>query len=141
MNNFKINTLSALRFLLIIPAAITGWYLGLLLAMAIHELGEITCPAEYIVSGACFAPWTSSVQSMAMAAGACVAAMLIVLFAYWLAPLHKRATSLIVLSGGITVATIMVIMTKAWLAYFFALSGGVIAQWLLMRSTASATTD
>jgi len=117
MNNFKINTLSALRFLLIIPAAITGWYLALLLAMTIHELGEITCPAEYIVSGACFAPWTSSVQSMAMAAGACVAAMLIVLFAYWLAPLHKRATSLIVLSGG------------------------VIAQWLLMRSTASATTD
>jgi hypothetical protein len=137
----KLSKISLLRFALIVPAAIIGWYMGLMLGIAIYELGEITCPPEYVVSGACSAPWIPVIKNLAMAIGSGMAATLIVLFAYALAPIHKKNTALIALIVGAIVATVMVVFAREWIAFLFALSGGVITYLRLMRSAPSAATD
>lgn len=81
------------RWLTCIPAALAGYIVGYLAGAFIYEVGEWTCPSEYVVSGMCAAPWSQSLFTVALAIGASVAASLIVILPAMVAPSNRLAVA------------------------------------------------
>ena len=120
-----------LRWVLVPLAAMAGWYCGILAGLLIAEIGERTCPNEYIVSGSCFAPWTQGVVLAAMAVGAGVAGSMIVLLSAAMAPAWKSRVALVAFALGCAIATYMATLTQGWVAYAAAVFGGLAAVWIV----------
>jgi hypothetical protein len=116
-----------LRWLMVMPSAIAGWYCGILAGLVIAEIAERTCPDEYIVSGSCLAPWSQSVFIAATVVGAAIAGAMIVLLSAAMAPAWKFRVALIAFALGFAVATYMATLTQSWLAYAVAVAGGLLA--------------
>ena len=81
--------LTVLRWLCVPPAALAAWYLALILALLLHTAVEGFCPPDQVVSGACFAPWFLRFSDVLVCFGAALAASLIVLAAFLVAPSHR----------------------------------------------------
>ena len=96
--------MTILRWLFVLPAAATGWYLGLLAGMFIYKLDEWLCPARYLVSGFCGAPWSPWVRDFAFIFGSAVAACGVVCLPTPVAPSHRRAVAVAAYLGGLGTA-------------------------------------
>jgi hypothetical protein len=97
----------ATRWALILPAAIVAWYSALLIAVALFQGSEALCPAKYMESGGCHAPWSSLVEEVLVAFGAALAAALVMIACTTLAPAHKREVAIATFAAGTIVAVIM----------------------------------
>lgn len=122
-----------LRWALTFPAAIVGWYGGVAIGLLIHQLGEWSCPAVYVVSDACAAPWSGIVMEIAVALGSAVAACLIVLLPAVTAPARRSATGLAAFLIGVMLAIHFVIATRAWVPFACAVAAGSIMMWVVIR--------
>jgi hypothetical protein len=127
-----------MRWLAVLPAAIAGWYLALIIALLLHSGVESLCPADQIDSGMCVAPWFPYASHAISAFGAGLAAVLIITFAVLAAPAHRVLVSRATLVGGLIVSSYMLLETSALVEFASAVTFGVLtviaAQRYLKRS-------
>jgi hypothetical protein len=121
------------RWLLVLPFGVAGWYLGMLAGFLIYKTGESTCPTEYIVSGSCTAPWSHAVYLFALAFGAGLAGTAVVILPSFIAPEKRIWVAGVALILGSVAATYMLITTEAWLPYAAALICGSVSLWAASR--------
>ncbi len=118
--------LHLVRWLATIPVAVFGWLLGVLVTLLILQAHEKLCPAEYLVSGMCYAPWSYFVERMAMAIGSILCGALVVAFATWMAPRWRRPVALVSYLAGLAVASYFLLATgDAWPVGWAAAAGGL----------------
>jgi hypothetical protein len=96
----------AIRWVLILPAAIAAWYAALFITIGLYQGVEAICPLGRIESGRCLAPWFLSASDAFIALGAALAAALIMVACTLLAPTHKRHVAIATFVAG-TVTAIM----------------------------------
>ncbi len=122
-----------LRWLLIVPAVFIGWYAGLLSGITVYKINEWLCPAEYIVSGMCYAPWSSYIHEFAVIFGAMVAASLIVALPAVIAPSHRRIVASVAYTLGLMYAVYFIVGggSEMWIPAAAAISAGGAMLWLI----------
>lgn len=116
-----------MRWLAIIPAAISGWYLALILGMFLLALAERTCPAENRVSGICTAWWFGYIKQAIVYFGVAVAAFLVVIFPTLMAPSHRHLVARSFLLLGALVAGYLAWELSAWGEFLAAVGAGLSA--------------
>lgn len=99
--------LQALRWVLILPAAIAAWYVALFISIALYQGVEALCPSDQVESGHCFAPWLLAASNALIAFGAGLAAVLVMLASTLVAPAHKRQVAIATFALGTLVAIAM----------------------------------
>lgn len=120
------------RWLLVVPIAIVGWYIGLFTWAGIYQLNEWLCPNEYKVSGMCYAPWTGYVHNFAIASGSIVAAALVVLLPTLIAPSHRYNVARVSYILGL-ICSIYFLVIGPWVPVAWAALGGGISLWFILR--------
>jgi hypothetical protein len=126
--------MAILRWLAVIPGAISGWFLALALGFVIVSVIDSYCPPDQVESGMCIAPWYSTAFDAAVCFSAALAAFLVVLFASVMAPAHQRAVSWVAYVSG-AVATVAMTGTspnvRTLNAAICALLAGLLSVWLV----------
>lgn len=124
------------RWVITIPSAIVGFYIGLTVGYLIHSAGEKACPAEKIISGHCVAPWMRVVTEVAVALGSAIAAFLVVLLPFLVAPAYKLHVAMVAFIGGLSVAIYFIIagdVSSMLLPFVFAFFAGIVALWFTRK--------
>jgi hypothetical protein len=124
-----------MRWILAVPAAVAGWYLGVIAALGIRQLGERLCPVEYIVSGTCHAPWSSFATDFALVAGSLVCGSLVVLLPALIAPAHRGRVALIAYAAGLAAAAYW-LLHGFWLPVAAAALAGGATLWRIQAGPA-----
>ncbi len=124
-----------IRWALILPGAFVAWYIALFLGVGVHAGIEALCPADQMVSGECSAPWFLAAEKAAVALGAALAAVLVMITCTLLAPSHRRQVAITTFVVGAIVATYMglYLFTSATVA---AIAAGAVALFILLRRMA-----
>lgn len=89
------------RWIFAIPGAVAGWYIGVVVALGIRQLGERLCPAEHLVSDLCHAPWSSFVTDFALVTGSLICGSLVVLLPALIAPSHRHRVAQLAYAVGL----------------------------------------
>jgi hypothetical protein len=124
-----------MRWILAVPAAVAGWYLGVIAALGMHQLGERLCPVEYIVSGLCHAPWSSFVTDFALVTGSLVCGCLTVLLPALIAPAHRHRVAQLAYAGGLAAAAYW-LLHGFWLPVAAAALAGGATLWRIQAGPA-----
>jgi MFS family permease len=122
----------ALRWILILPAAVAAWYAALLLGIALYQGVEALCPPDQVESGHCFAPWFLTVSNALIAFGAALAAVLVMIACTLLAPAHKRQVAMATFALG-TLAAVAMGWNHAIAPMIAAIMAGAIVLAILLR--------
>lgn len=117
-----------LRWLLTVPAAIAGFYIGVIVALLAHLVSERLCPPEYVVSGTCFAPWSSFVSDAYLALGSLVCGALVVLLPTLIAPSHRSRVALLAYASGLA-CSVYWLAHSLWVPVVWAALAGAITLW------------
>ena len=115
-----------LRWMAVVPAGILGWYLALLVGLALLSGAKRLCPAESMVSGACMAPWFRPVEAAVFALSAALAATLVVLLPVVAAPGRRSAVAWVAFAVGLLVAVYFLVHTAAWREFGSAVAAGLL---------------
>ena len=94
-----------LRWILVIPMAVAGWFIAFASAVTLHSLIWDFCPPEFQVSGMCTHPWAFIAEDLLVWSGAFVSAVLVVAFAARTAPSYKSQVATACLVIGVAVGT------------------------------------
>jgi hypothetical protein len=128
--------MNTFRWLLILPVIIFGWYVGIFSAIAIYKSNEWLCPTQYIVSGMCYAPWSSFIEEFSVTFGSVISASLIVLLPSLVAPSRHVVVAFATYIFGLLCSSYWLVHGSrepvAWAAI-----GGAITLWLIIRSNSS----
>lgn len=116
-----------MRWLAVIPAAISGWYLALILGMFLLALAERTCPAENRISGICTAWWFGYIEQAIVYFGVAAAAFLVVTFAALVSPSHRYLVARFIFLLGVLVAGYLAWDLSAWGEFLAAVAAGLSA--------------
>jgi len=122
-----------IRWLAVLPAAIAGWYLALIIGLLAYSGVEKLCPPEQMVSGACIAPWFRYATGAISALGAALAAILVITLAALAAPSHRVIVIRSAFVAGLLVASYMLWQTSAVVEFFAALACGALTVAVLPR--------
>ena len=122
-----------LRWLLVPPAGLLGWYAGVAAGLALHALAESFCDPADRVSGACVAGWFAAAADAAVHAGVAVAAALVVLLPALVAPGMRGTVAWTAFGFGAAAAGNLAWMTGAWSEMLVAVTVGFAALWLVLR--------
>lgn len=117
-----------IRWFLAIPGAVAGWYIGVIVALGIRQLGERLCPVEYIVSGLCHAPWSSFVTDFALVVGSLMCGSLVVLLPALIAPSHHHRVAQLAYAAGLAFAAYW-LLHGFWLPVAAAALAGGVTLW------------
>ena len=129
--------MSILRWLLIVPVSVLGWYLVFVSGMGALGLLEYLCADEQMISGRCIASWYVNVKEAVIIFLAGLSAIIVVLAAYYLAPTRKTTTAIVAFLLGSAAATYVVINTDSWFEYAAAITGGFLTTVLVSRKQVS----
>ena len=124
----NVRTMRILRWLLTVPAAIIGWYIGIVVALLAHMISERLCPSEYVVSGTCNAPWSSFVSDAYLALGSLVCGSLAVLIPTLIAPSHQIKVALFAYVAGLA-CSVYWVMDGLWVPAAWAALAGAATLW------------
>ncbi len=124
----RFRTMYTLRWLLTVPAAIGGWYIGVVVALLAHMASERLCPADYVVSGTCSAPWSPAVSDACLAIGSLTCGCLSVLLPALLAPSHHYRVSVVAYAGGLACSAYW-LLHGLWVPVAWAALSGAITAW------------
>lgn len=124
----QVRFIRILRWLLMVPAAIIGWYIGIIIALLVHMVSERLCPTEHIVSGTCHAPWSSLVSSVSLALGSMVCGTLAVLLPTLTAPSHRTKVALCAYVAGLA-CSVYWLAHSLWVPVAWAALAGAITLW------------
>ena len=121
------------RWALVPVAAIAAWGVSLVIGLILHDTATRLCPETYMVSGACFAPWTPVADAVVLMVSAAIAAVLVVLATSYTAPAHCPRVAAVVYGLGAALAVFMAIAGAAYLALPAAGIAGACAVWRVRR--------
>lgn len=125
--------MNLLRWPFTILAAILGWYIGVVMALLAHMGLQRSCPAEYVVSQTCHAPWSGFGDVVFLAAGSLVSGTLAVLLPTLVAPCHRIRVARLAYAAGL-------LSSAYWLAHEFwhpvgcAALAGAVTLWRIQRA-------
>ena len=117
--------IAALRWVAVIPAALLGWYLALVIGLSLRSLATSLCPPEDLVSDACAASWFAPVEDGIFIATAALAALLVLLFSTVICPSHKRGVAVVVFVVGTASAVLLGYALSIWLPPLAAVISGL----------------
>lgn len=81
----------SLRWFAVLPSAVLAWSLAFFISLYVLGAAEnYFCPADFLTSSGCYAPWWSDVERGAAAFGGALAAVLVVAISTIVAPAQKR---------------------------------------------------
>lgn len=123
-----------LRWILLVPLTVAGWYLVLLLGMVLLTLADGFCPPEEMVSGYCTAPWYAYVDAGVFYFCSGLAAILWVLLAALIAPAWRRGVGWVAFAIGALVASAMTLHLGAWDDLAISLAAGFATAWWIQRA-------
>ena len=139
------------RWVLVIPSSIAGYFICMFLGMANILVFEKICPEQYIVSEMCTAGYMKYVENISLIVFPSLAAVLVVLFPFLMAPSNKFKVSGISYVIGAVIAVYIGIETKAYLILSTVLVSGAITLYIIhrvitvpsksMQPTANASAD
>jgi hypothetical protein len=121
----------AIRWALVPLAALAAWGTALVIGLILHDTATGLCPESYMVSGACFAPWTPFADAVVLVISAAIAAVLVVLATSYTAPSHRPRVAVAVYVLGAAWALVMAVAGAAYLALPAAGIAGAWAVWLV----------
>ena len=135
--------MQVLRWLLTVPAAILGCYLGFFAGILIHYGHVWACPKEHLVSGACMAPWSLFIKSTAVGLSAAIAAAGVVLLPTLLAPSHRWLVARIAFTCGLLLALYLSLAVRwvMWIPMVCAILSGIGVLWLVRRHVDSSASS
>lgn len=120
--------LCIVRWFLTVPAAIFGWYIGVIAALTIQKLCEWLCPIKYVVSGMCYAPWSSFVSNVGLTVGSVICGSLVVLLPALTAPSHRVMVARVAYTAGL-VSSAYWIAQGFWVPVVLAAIAGALTLW------------
>lgn len=126
-----------LRWILVAPVSLAGYFIALFLGMGVIMIAETLCPAQYLISETCFAPYMQPVKTVSLLFFPALAAVLVVLLPCITAPSYKFLTACIVYMTGAGVAIYMGLSTGAYTSLFATLISGALMLYVVYRTTAS----
>ncbi len=121
------------QWALVPVAVLAAWAAALVIGVILHDTVTRLCPESYMVSGACFAPWTPVADGVVLIVSAAIAAALVVLAASYTAPFHRPRVAAVVYGLGAAWAVFMAIAGAAYVALPAAGIAGAWAMWLVRR--------
>ena len=124
---------NALRWLLIVPVAVAGWFLAFVGTLELYELIYYFCPIEYQVSGTCQHDAAVIAENVLIALGAGLSAVLVVLLATITAPAYKSQVAAAALCLGLGVAVWAYLETYALGAFLSACMAGTVTFLLILK--------
>jgi hypothetical protein len=122
-----------LRWLLVVPAALAGWWIALLIGMLMLAIGDSQCAAEDRLSNACIAAWYPPFERAVYVSCAALAAALVVLLPALAAPAHRRRVAWCAFAWGGGTAAWLGISAGAHLELLAALASGLATAVLVHR--------
>jgi hypothetical protein len=120
--------MNILRWLLTAPAAIGGWYIGVIVALLAHMASESLCPPEHVVSGTCSAPWSPVVSDACLAVGSLICGSLSVLLPALIAPSHGYRVAALAFAVGLACSAYW-LLHGLWVPVAWAALGGAVTFW------------
>ena len=127
-----------IRWVLIVPAAVLGFYAAILLGMLSYFMAESFCPEEAMVSGMCTAPYMRVFEKVAFVAFPTLASLIIIWSVYFLAPRYKVYVSSAAYLVGASIAMYFGWATKQWLTLGAVLVFAGFSLWIQSRITEAA---
>ena len=122
-----------IRWLAVLPAAVAGWFLALIIGLIVHSGMESLCPRDQMDSGMCVAPWFPYASNAVSAFGAGLAAVLVITLAVLAAPAHRIVVTRTAFVAGLLVAIYMLWQTSAIVEFVAAVSCGLLTVYVLQR--------
>lgn len=127
------NKTNIIRWILVIPSAFVGWYVAVYIGLVFYSLVDSFCPPELIESGICVAPWSKPVKDGIIVFGACLSAVLVLLFSVFIAPTKRLLAAKVIYFGGVLFALYAVYETSAWGAFIGSIISGTLFLILILR--------
>jgi len=90
-----------IRWMLVLPCAIIGFYTALLLSIGVHKVLNGWCPGGQVISGVCMVLW---VRLLPMILGASIAPVLVIIFGTLVAPGLRPLVAWVLYLGGLCIA-------------------------------------
>ena len=118
---------NGVRWFLLIPVALLGYYAALVSGMAVLTLAESFCPPDAIVSGMCVADYMRSIERVSFVVFPGIAAALVVLLPALVAPSRKVAVAFAFLTIGSVIAIVLGTSLQEWATLGFTLLCGIAA--------------
>jgi len=122
-----------LRWLLIVPMAVAGWFIAFAAGIQLLGLVDYFCPADLQVSGTCQHPAANLFEDFLLVAAAAASAVLVLVSATMTAPSYKPQVAAATLILGLAVAAWAFLETGALGAFIGACVAGSITFWRLLH--------
>lgn len=127
--------MTALRWVLLIPACIATWYVVFMVGLVSHGYVERHfCPPAELVSGSCTNALVQRTLQFLIHAFVALSAIAVSVTATVVAPSHKEKVVWITLVCGTIVAAFFGFHANAWPLFFTASVAGVIVAMILVRT-------
>jgi len=118
---------------MVIPAAVVGWWITIMIGLSLTNIPGYFCPPELLVSGLCMTSWYGPVMSGIMIFTAALSAVMTLLFAVLTAPRKRDLVAKVVFLAGCIYATYLAYSISAWAEYVGAILFGLLTLWLLTK--------
>ena len=121
------------RWIMVIPAAIIGWWIAIIFGLLLTNIPGYFCPPELLVSDLCMTSWYGPVMSGIMILAAALSAVLTLLFAVLTAPGKRDLVAIAIFLAGSIYATYFAFSISAWAEYTGAIVAGLFTLFLLIK--------
>ena len=118
---------------MVIPAAITGWWIAISIGLLLTNIPLYFCPPELVASELCMASWYGPVMLGIMIFAAALSAVMTMLFAVIVAPRKHDLVAKVVFVAGSIYATYFAFSISAWAECGGAIVAGLITMLLLIK--------
>jgi len=125
---------------MVIPGAVIGWWLAIIVGLSLANVPLYFCPPELVESELCMASWYGPVMSGIMIFAAALSAGMTMLFAVLVAPGRRDLVAKIVFVAGCVYATYLAISLATWAEYMGAVVFGLFTLYLLTKKYARRVT-
>ncbi len=118
---------------MVIPAAIVGWWLAIIVGLLLTHVPGYLCPPELVTSGYCMASWNGPIMSGIMIFAAALSAVMTLMCAVLVAPSKRDLVAKVVFVAGSICATYFAFSISAWVEYVGAIISGLFTLLLLTK--------
>jgi hypothetical protein len=129
--------MKSLRYLLIIPSAIVGWFAAFFISLQLEHVRTVVfCPENLRDGTNCYAAGWEMLPIWLIAAGTALSAVFVVFCSAITAPANKLLIAIYTYFAGIVLATVILVITGYFLLPYLA---AAIAGWIAVLIVARFT--